>query len=617
MCGIAGILSLNNSILTNNDVKRLDILLGNMYHRGPDGEGRNILPFCMYGMRRLAIIDLEGGQQPICNEEGDIWVVMNGEIYNYIELRYELVKKGHHFKTHSDTEVIVHLYEEFGKDFVLKLNGMFAIFLFDQKNNKKYLFRDHMGIKPLFYTIYENRFIFSSDLTGLASITNARISNTSVLSYLGLSYIPKPATIYESIYKLMPGNAFQFLPDRNFELYTYWNLSQKMRRNIPYLDAKNHITNLLIESNKIQLRSDADFAISLSGGIDSSAVLAFASLSYDRTLNTISMGFKDKYESKDLNYAEVIAKRYKTNHISVNLDSSRYFEYIDEIMPKIDEPIADSALIPNYIISKEAKKRGIKVLLSGAGGDELFGGYTRHILPSYKSKRGLIRYPKNLRAIVYNLLNIIQPFGNNERIKYPVLAFSSDINGLNYSFLKKIVKPLQYQLLIEQTMDHYKDVSQEIEDYAHSRMLNDTQNYLVDNILSLSDKSSMAASIEGRFPIIDYRIAEFALSLPTSITMQNGITKGLLREIVRPFVPVEIINRKKEGYNAPIEQWFGVEKIREVEDYILINAKNRLSDFINIDFLKSQLKNKTTGIKSFENIYNMYFLIKWLEYHGK
>ena len=617
MCGISGILGLNNSVLHDKDLGRLDIMLGNMYHRGPDGEGKKLLPHSMFGMRRLAIIDLEGGQQPISNEDENIWVVMNGEIYNYVELRNELINKGHHFKTHSDTEVIVHLYEEHGRDFVLKLNGMFAIFLLDQKKNEQYLFRDHMGIKPLFYTIFENRFIFSSDLTGLASITNAKLSKTSILSYLGLSYIPKPASIYEGINKLMPGSAIRFSPNGTFEFYTYWNLKSSIITDIPYLDARQRITDLLIESNSIQLRSDSDFAISLSGGIDSSAVLALASLSYEKTLNTISMGFKDKYDSKDVNYAEIIAKKYKTNHFTINLESSQYFEYLEEIMPKIDEPIADSALIPNYIISKEARKKGIKVLLSGAGGDELFGGYARHVLPSYSSARGLVRYPQTLRMIGYNLLNLTQPFGNNERLKHPVLAFASDINGLNYSFLKKIIKPVQYQLLIEKTMDHYKEVSQEIESYEQRSMLNDSNNYLVDNILSLSDKSSMAASIEGRFPIIDYRIAELAFSLPTSYTMHKGIHKGMLKEIISPFVPSEIINRKKEGYNAPIQQWFGISKVKEIEKYILINSRERLSEFIDSEALARLINNKVVGSKSFENIYNIYFLIKWMECHGK
>ncbi len=615
MCGISGIISLTDSKLGDHDLNDLDTMLGSMYHRGPDGEGKKLFPFSYFGMRRLAIIDLEGGQQPISNETDDIWVVMNGEIYNYVELREDLLKKGHTFKAHSDTEVIVHLYEEHGADFITKLNGMFAIYLLDQRNNKQYIFRDHMGIKPLFYGMKNGRLMFSSDLSGLASIMNSKLSRTGLLSYLGLSYIPKPASAYEGIDKLMPGTAISINGKSSPEFYSYWSISGNTNYDISYDEAIKHLTGLMTESNSIQLRSDADFAISLSGGLDSSSVLGFASLSYHKTLNTISMGYEGKNESMDLNFAEMMAKRYHTNHININLQSSHYFDYIDEIIPTIDEPIADSALIPNYIISKEARKRGIKVLLSGAGGDELFGGYMRHFKPSLSTGRGLVRYPSLMRIPGYHLLNMLQPNGNNERLKYPDIAYASDINGLNYSFLAQILNLSSYKSLLHVVLDHYGDINNPKMDYSKARMLNDTQNYLVDNILSLSDKSSMAASIEGRFPLIDYRIVEFAFSLPTTFTIHNGVPKGMLKEMAGQFIPGEILHRKKEGYNAPIQQWLGPEKVRDVADYVQKGIRERLSDLIDPDKFSNMLKLKDTGNRSFENIYNLYFLLKWMEHH--
>jgi asparagine synthase (glutamine-hydrolysing) len=434
MCGISGIISINKGGLNNQDSMDLDKMLNSMYHRGPDGEGKKLFPNNYFGMRRLAIIDLDGGQQPISNENENVWVVMNGEIYNYIELKKELIKKGHKFKTNTDTEVIVHLYEEHGKDFVKMLNGMFAIYLFDERTNSQFIFRDHMGIKPLFYGIKNEKFLFSSDLRGLSSIMNSRLSRESLLSYVGLSYIPKPNTIYEGIYKLMPGSAIMFARFKAPEFYTFWQLSHKTNFDLSFNESVDKLTELMKESNSIQLRSDTEFAISLSGGIDSSAVLGFASEASSKTLNTISMGYEGKSNSLDINFAELMAKRYNTNHISINLKREHYFDYIEEIINKIDEPIADSALIPNYIISKEARKRGIKVLLSGAGGDELFGGYKRHFMPSLLSASGLIRYPSILRTPGYLLSNLIEPFRNNEKLKYPFLSFSSESGKLQKYF---------------------------------------------------------------------------------------------------------------------------------------------------------------------------------------
>jgi asparagine synthase (glutamine-hydrolysing) len=617
MCGISGIISINNLKLTDHDLTDLDTLLDSMVHRGPDGRGKKIFPNCYFGMMRLAIIDFNGGQQPISNETNDVWVVMNGEIYNYIELREELVKKGHKFRSSSDTEVIVHLYEEFGKEFIAKLNGMFAIYLYDQRNNKHYLFRDHLGIKPLFYGMKNGRLIFSSDLTGMASVMNAKLSRISLLTYLGLSYVPKPGSIYDGIFKVMPGSAIQINGNKEPEFYTYWNFFSNTNNDISYDEAMSHLTDLITESNSIQLRSDADFAISLSGGLDSSSVLAFASQSYNKTLNTISMGYEEKNDSMDTNYAEMMSRKFNTNHISIKLNSNHYFEYLDEIISKVDEPISDSALIPNFIISKEASKRGIKVLLSGAGGDELFGGYNRHFQPSLLSGRGLVRYPELLRIPGYLLLKLMQPNGNNERLKYPDLAFASDINGLNYSFISSILKPGKYNSVLKSVHEHYHDLRISTQDYSLNRMYNDTRNYLVDNILSLSDKSSMAASVEGRFPLIDYRIVEFVFSLPTNYTIHHGVPKGMLKEIAGKWIPSEIINRRKEGYNAPMQQWFGPGKVNEIAEYVQKGIKERLSDLIDPTIFAKTLSRKGSSNKAFENLYNLYFLIKWMEHYEK
>jgi asparagine synthase (glutamine-hydrolysing) len=615
MCGIAGIINLKNNSVTDMESGNLELMLNSMLHRGPDGYGQKVISNCVFGMRRLSIIDIDGGQQPISNESDDVWVIMNGEIYNYIELREDLKQKGHKFKTQSDTEVLVHLYEEFGPDFVKKLNGMFAIFLFDLQKNIRFVFRDHIGIKPLFYFQDREKLVFSSDLNGLSKVVNTQVSEDAILSYMGLSYVAKPASIYQSISKLMPGCAIS-ITSNEVKHYRYWSFDTNIDSTIHLKEAKEHIHGLLVESNKIQLRSDAEFAISLSGGIDSSLVLAYASMSYTRKLNTISIGYDGKADSQDMFYANLIAKKFETNHIKININKGHFLEYIEEILPYIDEPISDSALIPNYIISKEAKKIGIKVLLSGAGGDELFGGYQRHIYPSYKSARGLILYPSVLRKIGFSTLNKLRSDQNNLRLKYPKLAFASDINGLNYTYLSKILKPSSFKTVLDKTLSEYGDIAMHSDDYERSRMFNDARNYLVDNILSLSDKATMAASVEGRFPILDYRLVEYVFKLSNDIILLNNEPKGLLKEVIKPYVPHEILYRKKEGFNAPIKAWFKPNEIEKMKRYILKNTIQYLADSVNPDEFQRLILSNTEN-SSFENFYNLYFLNKWLDVHAK
>ncbi len=615
MCGIAGIINLKGNVVTDIESRNLGLMLNSMLHRGPDGYGQKIIANCIFGMRRLSIIDIDGGQQPISNESDDIWVVMNGEIYNYIELRQELKLKGHKFKSHSDTEVLVHLYEEFGPEFVRKLNGMFAIFLFDLRNNISFIFRDQIGIKPLFYYQDQDKLVFSSDLNGLSKVVNANISEDAILSYIGLSYVAKPASIYNGISKLMPGCAI-LIRTNEIKHYRYWSLDSNIDLNIRRQDAIEHIHELLLESNRIQLRSDAEFAISLSGGIDSSLVLAYASMSYTRKLNTISIGYDGKYDSQDLFYANLIAKKFGTNHLTINLKRDNFLEYIYEVLPYVDEPISDSALIPNYIISYEAKKRGIKVMLSGAGGDELFGGYQRHIYPSYDSTRALMLYPNVLRKIGFRALNLLRPDQNNLRIMLPKLAFASDINGLNYTYLSKVLYPSSFKKVLDKTLSEYDDISMEREEYESSRMLNDTRNYLVDNILSLSDKATMAASVEGRFPILDYRLVEYVFKLSKNVIFHNNEPKGLLKEVIKPYVPNEILYRKKEGFNAPIKAWFKPNEVEKMKKYILKNTIQYLGNSVNPDEFQRLILSNTEN-SSFENFYNLYFLNKWLDIHAK
>jgi len=613
MCGISGVVSLINRSVSQKESNDLDLMLSNMWHRGPDDSGVKKFDRLIFGMRRLAIIDIQGGQQPISNEDDSIWVVMNGEIYNYLELREDLIKKGHKFKTHSDTEVIIHLYEEYGDDFIQYLNGMFAICLYDSNKDTVLLFRDRMGIKPLFYAEQNGFLYFSSDTNGLAKAINANISKSNIASYLFLSYIPKPFSSYEGIHKLMPGQAVKIDKKRNLKFYIYWQIKNELNYDISLSEAKRKLEELLLDSNAIQLRTETDFAISLSGGIDSTTVLAFAKASYKKQLNTISIGYEGKNASQDSIFSREVAQKFKTNHIEVNVKEDQFIEYLKELMPLIDEPISDSALIPTYIVSKEARKHGIKVLLSGAGGDEFFGGYHRHFRPSPLSLRGIVLYPELIRRMSYGLLKILGINHNNLRLINPKLAFASDINGLNYSFLKATCKEEIYEVEMKRVLEHYQQIKFLKDGYEYNKMYHDAGNYLIDNILSLNDKAGMAASVEGRFPLIDHRIIELVFALPAELNILEHNPKGLLKEVIRGYVPDSVINRKKEGFNAPIDSWFGTINEKEKQFDILNNVEEYFPDLIDIDSLRKLMRNKVSQGNASENFYNLFLLVQWFK----
>ncbi len=613
MCGIAGIISLSGKPLSSEATDSLGEMLSCMFHRGPDGTGHKQFNDLLFGMQRLSIIDIGGGQQPISNDGDSIWIIMNGEIYNYVELREILVKKGHRFKTHSDTEVALRLYEEYGEEFIQQLNGMFAICIYDIRKDQVLIFRDRMGIKPLFYAEHNGHLYFSSEMNGLSRVINAGYSTQSIASYLYLSYIPKPVTAYDRILKLLPGQAIKIDRKRNLKFYFYWTLHRPINDGMTAPEAMSQLEKLLLEANEIQLRTDTDFAISLSGGIDSTTVLAFASESYKKQLNTISIGYEGKDDSQDNIFSRQMAAQFNTNHTEVTVQRERFMDYLHELMPFMDEPISDSACIPTYIVAKEARARGIKVLLSGAGGDELFGGYHRHWRSSYLSARGLVLYPALFRKLGFLALAAVSIDNNNQRLLNPKLAFASDINGLNYSFLKQVSKPEVYELQMQVVNAHYSSVNFEKDGYEYNKMYHDAGNYLVDNILSLNDKASMAASVEGRFPLIDHRIVELAFSMPEEINLYEGRPKGLLKKVIAPYVPASVINRKKEGFNAPIDSWFSRLDNKKVTTDILNGVEEYLSGFLDLDKLHRAMSVKNKDSKYFENLYNLFLLVEWFK----
>jgi len=399
MCGICGITNFFNCPVKTDELKAM---ISPMKHRGPDDEGYYLEGNTGIAMCRLSIIDVEKGHQPISNEDQSIWVVLNGEIYNYIEIRKYLKKKGHVFRTNSDTEVIVHLYEEKGLNALEYLNGMFAFALYDSQLKGLWLVRDRLGIKPLYYVELNKRFMFSSDLNSINTLHRFDIDEGSFLKYLGFAYIPTPNTIYKNVKKLYPAQ-YLWIKNGNITCNRYWTLPEKQMWNGGNCEAKVKLEELLADSVKLQLRSDVPLGVFLSGGLDSSGIVAFASKAGFNQLNTMTINFKSK-NGEDSKFAREVSSQYESIHTEIDFGWDTLVKELDELINFLDEPVSDSAIIPTFLLSKIARDKGIKVILTGAGGDEIFGGYLRHHQSLIGSPRWIAEnLPKPVRKTIGNI----------------------------------------------------------------------------------------------------------------------------------------------------------------------------------------------------------------------
>ena len=375
MCGIFGIINYSNSLNLKDDLKSL---AKQMHHRGPDDESYFIDGHVGIGMKRLSIIDLTTGNQPFFSSDSKVILVLNGEIYNYKKLKIDLIKKGYKFRSDSDVEVLVFLYEEYGLDCIKYINGMFSFALVDLSKKLIWLVRDRLGIKPLYYYHDNERFIFSSELSGISNLVKSKINDSAILDYLAFSYIPAPKSIYENIFKVLPAEQIVVgTKNKNISQSFYWQLKDFENLELTQKQADNNLDKLISKTVDEQMMSDVPIGIFLSGGLDSSIITSYASTKSKNPINTFTIDFKNKL-SKDSFFANLVSKNINSCHYSIKVDSKMQLNTIDEIVGFMDEPMSDSAIVPTYIISKFAKEKGIKVLLSGAGGDEIFGGYNRY-----------------------------------------------------------------------------------------------------------------------------------------------------------------------------------------------------------------------------------------------
>jgi len=615
MCGIAGFL-LRNGQATPEAVRAMTDVIR---HRGPDDEGIYTDGRCGIGMRRLSIIDLSTGHQPIGNEDGSVWVVFNGEIYSYQDLRRELIARGHRFRTNSDTEAIVHLYEEKGAEGVAELRGMFAFCIWDANKQKLFIARDRFGKKPLYYSTTPEGFFFGSELKCLRVAGVPLDLNQDALKlYFQFGYIADPYTTFRNVHKLMPGCWIECSADGEVKQGRYWRLPPFTAANKTGLtreQVKEKIRELFDEAVRIRMIADVPLGAFLSGGIDSSLVVASMALQSNAPVKTFSIGFEEAAYN-ELYYARLVANKYKTEHhdIVVHPDS---VELIQKLVHHYDEPFADSSAIPTYIVSEFAVKH-VKVALSGDGGDEFFAGYD--VIGNMQRHAYVDNIPAPLRKVIgWTAENL--PYSAYGKNKLRMMGSPTQLDryfNTNYTmyFLRKRMlnpewmMPADAAFLERMLPDNFNPRN---EDILSKLMYFEATNLLTGDFLVKVDRASMAASLEVRCPLLDHQFCEFATSIPHSWKWQGGKGKRILLEALGDRLAPELLTRGKMGFGVPLDQWFRGPLRELVHDSVL--GKQFLDrGIVSPDFARYLVEEHESGRRNnCHQIYALLMLELWFE----
>ena len=535
-------------------------------HRGPDDEGYHVDNHAGLAMRRLSIIDLVTGQQPISNEDGTIWLVFNGEIYNYRQIRTDLLQKGHAFTTESDSETIIHAYESYGDRCLDYLNGMFAFAIWDAPRRRLLLARDRLGIKPLYYWATADHLIFGSELKALLAhpAVPRQIAPIALDHLLTLEYIPSPRTILQGVSKLPPGYCLVW-EDGRYATSPYWQIPTNLPIPTNTAECVEHLRDLIDDAVHLQLVSDVPLGAFLSGGIDSSTIVAAMSQNATEQVRTFSIGFADSTYN-ELPYARIIANHFGTQHEEAILQPN-IAALAEKLISHLDEPIADFSILPTYLVSQLARQH-VTVALSGDGGDELFGGYDTYVAQS--ADRLYSYLPASLRQRAFPaLLDYLPPrpakkgLINKAKRFVEGGALQADLQHTRWMiFLNEADKNQLYQpALRDQANGHSASVllshfqQAAVREPLAQQQYVDIKTYLADNILTKVDRMSMAVSLEARVPLLDHRIVEFALNLPSHLKLHRGQTKVILRRAMNGRLPSTILNKPKQGFSIPLKHW--------------------------------------------------------------
>ena len=562
MCGIAGVVSADRAERIEEAVVRQ--MCDAIVHRGPDDEGLLAYRNVGLGMRRLSIIDLSGGHQPIFNEDRSAWIVFNGEIYNFPELRPELEARGHRFTTHTDTETIVHLYEDLGADCVQKLRGMFAFALWDERRQSLLIARDRLGKKPLHYALHSGKLYFASEIKSILSVAPelAEVNRAALMQYMYLGYIPDPATAFLHIHKLPPGHLLEFQRGevrvrRYWDLPRYGTYSPKSEEEcLEEMEAR------LAEATQIRLISDVPLGAMLSGGTDSSTVVALMARASSKPVKTFAIGFRQA-DFDESEYARLVAKKFATEHHELVLEPD-VVASLEKLTTSLEEPFSDASMLPTYFVSCLARQH-VTVALSGDGGDELFAGYTRYGVQQKRQASAMV--PQGLWRIYRERLFPLLPKGMRGRqlsynMSLPwreryadevclIPVFERDMPLLSPEFRATIAESGDPQDILLKLFD-----AAPASDPISQMLYVDTKTYLVEDILTKVDRMSMLTSLEVRVPILDHLFVEWVTSLGPEWKMRNGQQKYIFRKLAeRVGVPKEVLYRPKRGFALPLVHW--------------------------------------------------------------
>ncbi len=613
MCGISGIFHFDS--LRDVDESILKKMTTTLSHRGPDGEGFYIKNNIGLGHRRLSIIDLSTGDQPMFNEEKTIAIIFNGEIYNYVELKEELQKLGCKFRTNSDTEVIIRAYETWGVDCQNKFNGMWAFALWDEKENQLFISRDRMGEKPLFYTTYENTFVFGSEIKSITAYGCPKNpANEFTELYLSLGYIPAPYTFYKNIFKLQAGHYLIVKPNSVNEI-KYWDLPEIDENNMNSDKQKvyENFENLLKDSVRIRMRSDVPYGAFLSGGLDSAAIVALMSGISKEKVKTFTIGSKEKmFDEREL--AALVAQKFNTDHQEYMVEQDNFEESLIKVLHHFDEPFGDSSALPTGKVSQIASQK-VKMVLTGDGGDEVLSGYNSNRVEKFAEQyQRMPRFLRNIFPGVVNATASIFP-GDN---KYKLKQIGKALSFSNETFEKRLIakswcKPELLNLLIADCGKQVK-LSDFIGDFFSKYKVKDSfyklmffqfKVLLPDDFLAKVDRMSMASSLETRVPFLDYRLVEYMTHVHRDVKMQGYERKSVLRNTIGKILPPALLRAPKKGFSIPLREWF---KGKEFEPQLQSLCS---ADFgLNQNVLKKIIDDNKSSKEDYGNLIWMLFVLK-------
>ena len=577
MCGIVGILRLHPSA-PRVDAERLTRMRDVLRHRGPDGEGLHIKEPIGLGHRRLAIVDIEGGQQPMCNEDGTVWITFNGEIYNHASLRPGLEARGHRYKTRSDTETILHLYEEEGERCVERLSGMFAFAIWDAKRERLLLARDRLGIKPLYYAVNDQELLFASEVKAILEAGHTpRLNDRALPEYLATRFVSGASTLFEGVKRLEAGRTLTWSREEGFAERRYWSIPPVSEDNhSPRAERAEVLTLRLREAVKSHLMSDVPLGLFLSGGIDSSGLLGLMAPLMREPVRTFAVGFAER-EADELGYARLAAERAGAIHRELVVSADQFFAELPRLIWHEDEPMAFASSVPLYFLSRHARDH-VKVVLTGEGADELFLGYNRYRVTAWNERLGRAyasMLPETARRGVRGLVKRL-PRKAGRYVSRSFLGQGPGIRSLfceNFAVFdssrrERMVDPH----LLKGAADAHREEMRCYEEASGTpldRMSRaDLQTYL-GRLLMKQDTMSMAASIESRVPFLDHDLVEHVAALPASAKLRGFTTKAVLRDALRDIVPKEILSRPKMGFPVPLGRWLAGPFSSVVSEFVL------------------------------------------------